>query len=157
MKSTSAKAEGIFCLPGQLHLALGYPQPEPFGRAAENMRGAAREPGCRTNSGTETPGLLLSVVPTELSLDTCSQFGPPDTSPVSPLAQNLLQARVSSSTGAPVGSSTRLGSWGEQEMGIVHRSAGQPSGSPLADAARAPRELPGGFCPLLQLSLVFKT
>lgn len=84
MTSASAKAEGIFCPPGQLCLALAYPQPQPFGQAAENTRGAARELGCHMSSGAETPGLLLSVVPTELGLVRCSQFGTPRHQPSYP-------------------------------------------------------------------------
>lgn len=84
MTSASAKAEGIFCPPGQLCLALAYPQAQPFGQAAENTRGAARELGCHMSSGAETPGLLLSVVPTELGLVRCSQFGTPRHQPSYP-------------------------------------------------------------------------
>lgn len=151
MTSASAKAEGIFCPPGQLCLALAYPQPQPFGQAAENTRGAARELGCHMSSGAETPGLLLSVVPTELGLVGCSQFGTPRHQPSYPSGPKPSPGTGPQQHRRSCGFLPKAGQLGgEQEMGIVHRSAGSHLAAPL-------QMLPGGFCPLLQLSLIFKT
>lgn len=151
MKCASAKAEGIFCPPGQLCLALAYPQPQPFGQAAENTRGAARELGCHMSSGAETPALLLSVVPTELGLVRCSQFGTPRHQPSYPSGP-----KPSPGTGPQQH---------RRSCGFLPKS-GQLGGSrrwescidrPGSHLAAPLQMLPGGFCPLLQLSLIFKT